>query len=144
MYTQPNIIGSEEEEGRSQLGGLLFLPLPHLPQLLPQDLARGAARHAVDELDAAAQLLVRGDAGGDELLDCRLGQGGGGRGRRGRGAADDVGAGGLGALPGDADDGGVGDGGVGEEEGFQLGGGDLQALVLDEFLGTVSGTIHRW
>ncbi len=32
------------------------------------------------------------------------------------------------------DDGGVGDGGVGDEHGLELGGGDLEALVLDELL----------
>ena len=32
------------------------------------------------------------------------------------------------------DDGGIGDGGVGDEHGLELGGGDLEALVLDELL----------
>lgn len=36
-----------------------------------------------------------------------------------------------------ADDGGVGDAGVGDEEGFEFGGGDLEALVLDQFLDAV-------
>jgi hypothetical protein len=31
----------------------------------------------------------------------------------------------------DADDGGVGDEGVGEQEGFDFGGGDLEAFVFD-------------
>ncbi len=34
----------------------------------------------------------------------------------------------------DADDAGVGDGGVDEEDGFELGGGDLEAGDFDEFL----------
>ncbi|BFO22469.1 hypothetical protein SHKM778_88570 [Streptomyces sp. KM77-8] len=40
-------------------------------------------------------------------------------------------------LVADADDGGVGDPGVGEEQCLEFGGGDLEALVLDEFLHAV-------
>jgi hypothetical protein len=73
---------------------------------------------------------VCGHVVGDKLGDVGLGELLAG----GRGGADDVGAGGLGVAVVDADDGDVGDGGVGGDEALELGGGDLKALVLDEFL----------
>lgn len=111
------------------------LPLRQLPQILAQNLAGRALRDGLDEGDAAPQALVVGHVLRDVVLDLL--------GRNGRGflvslaaarCGDDVGAGNLGAFGRHADDGGVKDGRVGEQQGLELGGGDLEAFVFDEFL----------
>src|SRR5690348_6275023 len=101
------------------------VPLDEQPA---KDLARRGPRDAVGELDLTHP-LVAGYALGHprhQLL------------RRCRGPQHDEG---LGHLPGQhvvlADDGRVRHRGVGQQDGLKLGGGDLVALVLDQFLDPV-------
>ena len=117
----------------------LQLTLPHrtianlslglVSQDLPQDLSRRVLRNGFDELDTARQPLVLGHPRrqplGDVPLCCTLAVL----------LQCDVSARQLFAVDGDAHDGGVLHGWVIEEEGFELGRGDLVALDFDEFLG---------
>ena len=111
-------------------GGLRLGPrvAQGLPLELPaQELARRGLRDGLDELETAYLLVVR-DLAGDEVHDLL--------GRRVRALLQhDVRRRDLaGLLVGEADHGGVGDGRVGEQHRLQLGGRDLEALVLDELL----------
>jgi hypothetical protein len=96
-------------------------------QILAEDPARRGLGDGADELDQP-DLLVRGDPARDELDDLV-------RGEIGAGPADDEGLGDLLAfVVGDPDDRAIGDGRVGQQQGFEFGGRDLVALVLDQLL----------
>lgn len=114
----------------SQLGRPPFLAL-HLPQLPPQNLSRGTPRHGVDEDHPSSQLLVAGDPRLHVLFEVLLGDA-----SPCASCQDDVCARQLVSVPvpGDSHHGGIRDGGMRNEDAFELGRCDLQAVVLDEFL----------
>lgn len=108
------------------------LPISHLgplPQRLPLYLPRRTLRYLVHKNHPARQVFVLRDFGLDPLLYLLLA-------RRSLGIELDVGSrmflGAERFLH--ADDATIGDGRVGEEDGFELGGSDLEAGDLDEFL----------
>ena len=108
------------------------LPITHLspfPQRLPLDLARRTLRHLVHKNHTARQVFMFRDFGLDPLLYLLLA-------RRSFGIELDVGSGMfLGAKRFlYTDDTTIGDGRMGEEDGFELGGSDLEAGDFDKFL----------
>ena len=108
------------------------LPTAHLgpfPQRLPLDLARRTLRHLVHKSYTARQVFMFRDFALDPLLYLLLA-------RRSFGIELDVGSGMfLGAKRFlHTDNATIGDGRVGEEDGFELGGSDLEAGDLDKFL----------
>ena len=108
---------------------LPFTHLGPLPQRLPLDLSRRTLGHLVHNNHTARQVFMFRNLGLDPRLYLLLA-------RRSLGFELDVGSGMFLGVEGflDADDTRVGDGGVGEEDGFELGGSDLEAGDLDEFL----------